>query len=112
MSALRTLIRRPFAPELLTLALATALLTLELGDIPGLHCDEAWVILRVHRFLAGEGPVAGMNYYAGALNQWLAMPLLALTQFAPAGLRLVGGLANLAAALLTLRTLRRLGLVV
>src|SRR5438132_1477176 len=42
-----------------------------LGSLPGLHGDEAWVGLRAADILAGARPIVGMNYYTGALHQYV-----------------------------------------
>ncbi len=39
--------------------------------MPGLHGDEAWAGLRAATIVAGARPIVGMNYYTGALHQYL-----------------------------------------
>lgn len=85
-----------------------ALATVGANTIPGLHADEAWVMLRVREIADGARPLFGMNHYTGALHQYLAWPFLAASGFQVWGLRLVGALANVAALLVGLDLLRRL----
>jgi hypothetical protein len=81
------------------------------GSIPGLHHDEAWVILEARRIASGAHPLNGMNHYTGALYSYVAAPVLAL---APGGdpvrtLRLLAAGLNAVALVLVMSLAARLG---
>jgi len=100
---------KPFGPTAALLAaVGLGLATIGANTIPGLHADEAWVMLRVREIADGARPLFGMNHYTGALHQYLAWPFLAASGFQVWGLRLVGALANVAALLIGIDILRRL----
>jgi 4-amino-4-deoxy-L-arabinose transferase-like glycosyltransferase len=77
---MRVLARRVAAHyrEALVLALGSLLLFYRLGEIPGIHRDEAWIFFRVQEIAAGSRPLDGMNSYTGPLHQYLLWPLFQL----------------------------------
>jgi 4-amino-4-deoxy-L-arabinose transferase-like glycosyltransferase len=110
----------PRALLLLPLLLAAALLLPWLAVVPGLHGDEAWVALRVRELqhaaeqgqgfarLRGSGGLDGMNFYTGALHQYLVWPVIAALGESTLALRLPGVLVTLVALALVGRTADRL----
>ena len=70
--------------------LATALLatTIFANTIPGLHVDVAWVLLRILDITNGARPFSGMNFYTGAMNEYLAWPFVVGSGYQLWGLRL------------------------
>jgi hypothetical protein len=50
---------------------ASGLLFVWPETLPGLHADEAWSLFRAKEILEGYRPAGGMNYYTGALHQYL-----------------------------------------
>src|SRR5580658_9987854 len=65
----------------LALLLASFFLAYHLGEIPGLHADEAWVGLKAHSILQGERPWVGMNEYTGPIHAYLLAPLFKVFGF-------------------------------
>ncbi|MCU0690377.1 MAG: glycosyltransferase 87 family protein, partial [Polyangiaceae bacterium] len=47
-----------------------------LGSLPGLHGDEAWVLLAVRWIASGERPWNGMNDYTGPILAYLSWPFM------------------------------------
>ncbi len=88
--------------------IAAALLLPSLSSIPGLHGDEAWILLRVRELAHGARPWDGMNFYTGAVHQYLVWPFVHLAGERVIALRLPGALLSLAAVTLTGFSLRRL----
>ncbi len=91
---------------LLTVGLMLA--TIFAGFIPGLHGDEAWVVLRVVKITNGERPFSGMNFYTGALNEYLAWPFLVAAGYRFCALRVASALVNVLAVLFALDIVRTL----
>ena len=65
----------PRLASLGVVALALVLLLLQLGEITGMHGDEAWVLARVHDIAEGSRPTNGMNAYTGILHLYPLWPL-------------------------------------
>ena len=67
---------RSYAGEIALSVLGLLMLLMGLGQIPGLHADEAWTIQTVARLEQGARPLSGMNQYTGALHLYLLWPLM------------------------------------
>lgn len=89
---------RPLPPSacLLLGACSLALSLPSLGEVPGLHGDEAWVGLRAAALLRGEAHLSwtGMNAHTGPLHQLLVAASFAAFGPTTIALRLVGAAAN------------------
>lgn len=90
------------------LALSTALLSAWTSTLPGLHGDEAWVLLRSAEIQAGERPLSGMNYYTGALHQYLVALISVVGGPSIPSSRLLSGATNMLALLAMMNIVRRL----
>jgi 4-amino-4-deoxy-L-arabinose transferase-like glycosyltransferase len=88
--------------------LGALLLVPFLGDVPGLHGDEAWVGLRVHEIAQGARPLYGMNAYTGPVHQYLLLPLLEVFGYRVWALRSFTVVASLLALLLYHAIVKRL----
>ena len=67
---------RPYAGEFALCLLGLLMLLMGLGQIPGLHDDEAWIIHTAAQMEQGARPLSGMNQYTGALHVYLLWPLM------------------------------------
>ncbi|MBM4055445.1 MAG: hypothetical protein FJ264_12450 [Planctomycetes bacterium] len=60
--------------EFLVLIVSCVLLGVFIGEVTGIHYDEAFVISQSKQIGAGERPLSGMTSYSGALHQYLLVP--------------------------------------
>ncbi|HEY8154547.1 MAG TPA: hypothetical protein VII72_10510 [Myxococcota bacterium] len=77
---------------------ALAILCLKLGEIPGFHGDEAWLLPHVRAIAAGERPLDGMNAYNGALHLYALWPVFESFGYRLEVLRAAGAVAAAATA--------------
>jgi len=77
---------------------ALAILCLKLGEIPGFHGDEAWMLPRVRAIAAGERPIDGMSSYTGALHLYVLWPVFEVFGYRLEVLRAAGAVAAAATA--------------
>jgi hypothetical protein len=94
--------------EALIAGLALVLLLGGLASVPGLHGDEAWTIARVKAIAGGERPLSGMNFYTGAVYEYLLWPAFESFGYRLTVLRAFAALLNVAALLIGVRLVRQL----
>ena len=75
--------------------------------LAGLHVDEAWSFFRAREILSGRRPLDGMNYYTGALHQYLLAAGVKAFGLHHWVIRALSGGINLAALLSYMRLVRR-----
>jgi hypothetical protein len=90
------------------MSLAAVLLLIWPSTVPGLHGDEAWVILRAKDIAAGARSLDGMNYYTGALYPYVLCAAMELFGFDIAVARVLSGVLNLGTLALIMQITRRL----
>jgi len=102
----------PYAAEAALSLVALLMLLMGLGQIPGLHDDEAWIIHAVSELSQGARPLSGMNQYTGALHLYLLWPLMEAFGFRVEVLRAAAAVCGALCVLLCMllyRVLRRDG---
>jgi 4-amino-4-deoxy-L-arabinose transferase-like glycosyltransferase len=90
MAARRALV---FRPETAAALAALLLACVRLGEIPGFHGDEAWVLPRVQAIAAGEHRLEGMNSYTGSLHLYALWPVFEAFGYRLPVLRAAGAVA-------------------
>ena len=93
-----------YLSSLFIVLLSALILFFNLSDLPGLHGDEAWVILRSFKEInRGIFPIQGMNFYTGSLHQIIVTPFLNLFGFNQLTLRSVGVSLNIISLFILMR---------
>ncbi len=77
-------------------------------QLPGLVVDEAWSFFRARAIIDGLRPLDGMNYYTGALHQYLLAAGVELFGLRVWVARLVSGAANVGMLLAYMQLVRSL----
>ena len=99
---------RQYAGELIVALLALMLLGVGLGEVPGLHHDEAWVIETAAQMTNGARPLTGMNHYSGVFHVYLLWPVMELWGDGVQVVRAAGALCGVLFVLLSMLLWRRL----
>ena len=99
---------RPYAGEIALSLMGLLMLLVGLGQIPGLHDDEAWLIHTAARLHQGARPLSGMNQYTGALQVYLLWPLMEVWGFRVEVVRAVAAVCGALCMLLCMLLYRAL----
>ena len=83
-------------------------LLFDLGLTPGLHFDEAHVIMAVRRVASGFRTYMGNTSYTAPMFQYLAWPVLKLSGFTPLPLRMISVVLNWFSFLMLFSLIKRL----
>lgn len=99
----------PKAAEAGLSLLGLVMLLIGLGQIPGLHDDEAWLIHAVAELGQEPWPLSGMSPYSGALQVYLLWPLMELFGHPVEVLRAVAAVCGAACVFICMRLHGALG---
>jgi len=71
-------------------AVTLIILSLFFGQLPGLHGDEAYLIIKSKDLIAGIGWLDGMNSYSGSTLFWIALVFFKIFGYKPIVIKLLG----------------------